>query len=63
MYVIKLIIGIFLVKFFLYVKKVINVRFCSISNSVNMIFRLENIICKYDVGFIFIKVVNKINIM
>ena len=34
----------------------------STSNSANMTFRLENTICKYDVGSTFIKVANKINI-
>lgn len=62
MHTIKLIIGTPLVKPFLYAKKEMNVRPCSTSNSANMTYRLENTICKYDVGSTFIKVANKINI-
>ena len=62
MQAIKLIIGTPFVKPLLCARKAINVRPCSTSSKANMTYRLENTICKYDVGSTFIKVDSKINI-
>jgi hypothetical protein len=58
---IKLIIGTPFVKPFLCAKKVINVNPCNTSSNAKITYRLENTICKYDVGSTFMKVDSKIN--